>query len=463
MIEIIRRGSLLISKNDRRLCEMIKDNLTRTFKLYGKSLIETWSFYIETEKYLHIPRFYPIEELIGCHIIDERDEGLDIDIKHNIKPRTELQKKALKYMLNNDRGIINLDTGEGKTVVSIAAISEIKKKTLILLHRSNLVDQWIKRIEEFTNIRLDKDMAILKNTRIQKSFENSIVISTVQTLRSALERQQNELISALKEARFGVQLSDEIHTTIGAKKFSECSLFIPSKRVFGLSATPYRHDGTSDILTYHLGPIYKPEGESGIMDANVTIFLFDFGFFPKSKTYIYWGGNFQRSRYLNLLKKSEQLNRVCMSLLDKFKDRSVFLIAERIKFIEMLYDKFDYDNKNTFIQKDSNDNLKNQFVFATPGKLRDGIDVPDKDTLILTSPIGNIQQVCGRILRIDKDKKTPIIIDLVDIGCFDISKTLYNRLRFYKSRNWKIQFLYIDSKKINIIYENDAKRLIKKD
>ena len=463
MIEIIRRGSLLISKNDRRLCEMIKDNLTRTFKLYGKSLIETWSFYIETEKYLHIPRFYPIEELIGCHIIDERDEGLDIDIKHNIKPRTELQKKALKYMLNNDRGIINLDTGEGKTVVSIAAISEIKKKTLILLHRSNLVDQWIKRIEEFTNIRLDKDMAILKNTRIQKSFENSIVISTVQTLRSALERQQNELISALKEARFGVQLSDEIHTTIGAKKFSECSLFIPSKRVFGLSATPYRHDGTSDILTYHLGPIYKPEGESGIMDANVTIFLFDFGFFPKSKTYIYWGGNFQRSRYLNLLKKSEQLNRVCMSLLDKFKDRSVFLIAERIKFIEMLYDKFDYDNKNTFIQKDSNDNLKNQFVFATPGKLRDGIDVPDKDTLILTSPIGNIQQVCGRILRINKDKKTPIIIDLVDIGCFDISKTLYNRLRFYKSRNWKIQFLYIDSKKINIIYENDAKRLIKKD
>jgi len=463
-MKIVRYGSLKISKIDKRLCGILKESLTRTIKQYNKSVIETISFYKEDDNFLYIPRFYPLDNwMMNCQIIDEQDEGLDINIECNIKPRNEIQEKAIDYMVSHNKGIINLNTGEGKTVVAIAAIAEIKKKTLILLHRTNLVGQWVTRIEEFTNMKFGEDIGILKNSKIHESFSNSIVIATVQSLMSALDKRKSEIINELRDAKFGVLISDELHVTTGAKKFSDCALFIPAKKVFGLSATPYRHDGTSDILTYHLGPIYKPEGDSGIMDAKVTVILFDFGFLPKSKKYIYWGDSFQRSRYLNLLKKSESLSKVCMGLLDKFKkDKSVFLIAERIKFIEILYEKFNYDNKNTFIQKDKNDNLKNQFIFATPGKLRDGIDVPDKDTLILTSPIGNIQQICGRILRVDENKETPIVIDLVDIGCPDISSTLYYRLKFYKSKNWNIQFIYINNGKMIPIKENDIKELLKK-
>lgn len=463
MIKIIRRSYLSIPKDDQKMCEMIKDHLTRTFKVYNKSVIETHKYYLESDNNLYVPRYYPIQDWIGCQIIDQNFDGLNIDIKHNIIPRTDIQKKAIKYMIRNKRGIINLDTGEGKTIAAIAAISELKKKTLILLHRSNLVNQWIDKIEKFTNIRLGKDMIVLKNTRIKKSFEKSIVIATVQTLRSALELRKKEVILALREAEFGIMLADEIHTTIGAKKFSECSFFIPTKRVFGLSATPYRRDGTSDILQYHLGPIYKPDGESSIMDAKVTALFFDFGIMTKSKTYVCWGGKFQRSRYLNLLKKSEILNNICLKLLNKFKqqNRSVFLISERIKFIEQLFKNFKHDNKNTFIKKDLNDNLNSQFVFATPGKLRDGIDVPDKNTLILTSPIGNIKQACGRILRPEENKETPIVIDMIDVGCPKISASFYYRLGFYKSKNWDIQTLCIKDGKIIPIEEKDIKELIK--
>ena len=461
MIKVIRRGSLIIPKDDQFLCNMIKDQLTRTFKSYNSSVIETWSFYIEDDNFLYLPKFYPIGDWVGFKLVDEREDGLDIDIEHNIKPRSELQEKALEYMISHDQGIINLDTGEGKTVISIAAISEIKKKTLILLHRANLVEQWISRIEEFTNIKLGKDMVILKNTRIEKSFEKSIVVATVQTLRSALERKKNDLIMALKKARFGLVLSDEIHTTVGAKKFSECSLFLPVKKIFGLSATPYRRDGTSDILTYHLGPIYKPEGKSGTMNVNVTVMFFDFGLLPRYEKYLYWGDSFQRSRYLNLLKNSKILYNVCMGILDKFKEnRSVFLIAERVKFIQLLYKKFLYDDKNTFIQKDTNKNLESQFVFATPGKIRDGIDAPEKDALILTSPIGNIQQACGRVRRPTENKKMPVVVDLVDIGCSDISKTLYYRLRFYNSKNWNIKYYHLKGGKVLPVEESDIKELL---
>jgi hypothetical protein len=82
--------------------------------------------------------------------------------------------------------------------------------------------------------------------------------------------------------------------------------------------------------------------------------------------------------------------------------------------------------------------------------------------LILTSPIGNIQQACGRILRPLKDKKIPVVIDLVDIGCPEISETLYYRLKFYKLKNWNIQYFYIKNfKEIIPVDENYIKKLIK--
>lgn len=463
MIEIVREGFLKIfKKNNYELCKNIKNNLTRNTKNYNNSLIRTIYFYNEDNNYLYIPRYYPINNIIDCEIIDKLNDGFDINIKSNIEFRDELQKESFNYMMSNDCGILCLDTGSGKTIVSIKVVSEIKKKTLILVHRSNLMEQWINKIEEFTNIKLDRGMSILKNNNVRESLNNSIVLSTVQTLHSSLEKHKDEIIHNLKMANFGLLIIDEVHSIVGPEKFSDVSLIIPSKRIFGLSATPYRNDGTSDIMKYHIGPIYKPDNKSDIiMDARVSVIVFNSNMLPRSRGYIYWGGNFQRSRYLSLLKKSESLNNILMGLLYKFKsNRSVFVIIERIKFIEHLYNMFNFDNKNTFMQKDTNDNLKSQFVFATPGKLKEGIDAPEKDTLILTSPIGNIQQACGRVLRSHPNKQMPVIIDLVDINCYDISKTVYNRLKFYKSKNWEIQFLYID-KNISKISEEDMVELIK--
>ena len=75
--------------------------------------------------------------------------------------------------------------------------------------------------------------------------------------------------------------------------------------------------------------------------------------------------------------------------------------------------------------------------FATTSKVRDGIDAVSKDCLIMANPVGNIEQLTGRILRIKEGKKLPIIIDLVDINLKEISGTLYGRLKFYKSKNYR--------------------------
>ena len=129
----------------------------------------------------------------------------------------------------------------------------------------------------------------------------------------------------------------------------------------------------------------------------------------------------------------------------------------------MLYKWAPTNNKTTFVSGDKINVLDNQLVFSTPGKMRDGVDVPKKDCLILSTPISNIEQMCGRIVRISKNKEEPIIIDLVDIGEPEISKTLYSRIQYYKKKKWKVKYILLKTDgNFREIDENLVKELINK-
>jgi len=69
------------------------------------------------------------------------------------------------------------------------------------------------------------------------------------------------------------------------------------------------------------------------------------------------------------------------------------------------------------------------------------VDAPHKDCVLITSPISNMEQLTGRIVRPMEGKSQPIIIDMVDYGCRDMSRSLYSRLKFYEGKGWPVQFL----------------------
>jgi len=87
--------------------------------------------------------------------------------------------------------------------------------------------------------------------------------------------------------------------------------------------------------------------------------------------------------------------------------------------------------------------LKYNLTFTTPGKCRDGIDAPWKDAIIITSPISNIEQLTGRVIRDATDKQQPIIIDMVDYGCRRIANTASTRIKFYEQKNWDVQYILV--------------------
>ncbi len=87
--------------------------------------ISKMKFYEDRGDSVLIPRFYPID----IPVSDNTDEGKDILIESHIVPRNKRQEKAIKFLLDNKKGILQLEPGTGKTVIAIASICEIKKKT----------------------------------------------------------------------------------------------------------------------------------------------------------------------------------------------------------------------------------------------------------------------------------------------------------------------------------------------
>lgn len=453
-MEVIRRSGLLIPKEYQYddFYIKIRESLERRSKGYNTSVYTINKFYIESEKFLLIPRNFPIQQFTFDYTLrDVRHEGMPIDIEHNITPRSEAQEKAIQYMMANENATLQLAPGVGKTVISIYMIAERKRKSMILVHRDPLAKQWRNRFKQFTNIK-DEDIGMLRSATFEKDLDKPVIIAMVQTFLSLLKRNRKDFLVKLNDAGVGVFVADEVHTSVGAPTFSECSIHVPSKYTYGLSATPYRYDGNGDIIEFHLGDIFSDDDLEGTMGAKVVVILLDYKIdTPNRARYIRWGGDFQRARYLNLIKKSTPFIEAMRGLFGKFKSRDLICMAERIKLIDDLYDMMPGTSKAKFCGSGGLETLNSKATFATPGKCRDGIDAPWKDSVIMTSPISNIEQLTGRIVRDSENKDTPIIVDMVDYGCPDIANTFYKRERFYQDKGWPVQYLMFKDKKLRPI------------
>ena len=465
MYNFIRRSGILIPRKyqDTHEYVQVKESLQRRTKAYNTSDSKINKFYLESKKFLLIPRFFPIKQYFHSYNMKNAMQyGDDIDIEHNIKPRSQAQEKAMEHMLRHDCGIFQLAPGVGKTVISIHTIAERKKKSLILVHRDDLAKQWRKRLLTFTNLK-DEDISRMTTPTVIEDLKKPVIIATTQTFLSLLKRHREEFLMNLHLANIGVFIADEVHTSIGAPTFSECSIQIPSRYTYGLSATPYRYDGNGDIIEFHLGDIFSDDDIEGTMGAKVTAILLDYQIdTPSRHKYIRWGGDFQRARYLNLIKKSTPFREAMRGLLRRLKDnRNLICIAERIKLIEELYKETQSDSKAMFCGKGSLDTLNSKLTFATPGKCRDGIDAPWKDTVITTSPIANVEQLTGRILRNDTGKKTPIVIDMIDFGCNDIARTFWGRKKFYEKKGWPMRYFLFANNELKPLDDDEAIKIIR--
>lgn len=444
--EIIRNSCLRIpfSLEKEQWVSSIIEDLTRSQPVYNSlnGEVEIKNYYSVDDKNFLIPRFYDLGINGDVRIKDSLDSGKNIQISLRGKPKNKRQIDAINWMVTNDNGVLCLSPGEGKTFISIASICKIKKKTLIFAHKRPLITQWIDRILSFTDLKRE-DIGWLTSKNFKTELDNPIVLSTVQTFVSLIK--SKEFLNCINKKEFGMAIWDEAHISSSAEQFSLTSLHTPTKRVYGLSATPERLDGNTDIIFKHLGEVYTPDGDSDTMNPKIIMCYFDHNVVTEtSSRYIRWGGRFNRSRYLKKLCKSEKYIQYIQKIIQKLNtsNRRMLFLSDRIDILDSASEII--KNKNDigfFIPRSKNERqnaLTKKNVFSTYGSARDGTDVKEFDALVMATPTSNIEQCVGRVVRILAGKKQPVVIDLIDTGCKEIQGRSVNRKKFYDSKKWLV-------------------------
>lgn len=465
------RNSGIILPNDHPDFEYIKRDLTIKQQMFTNNETKILKFYEQLNNSILIPKYYPLDEPIQ----NELNNGVDINIESKIELRNDTQKKVVEYLTTNTHGIVKALPGIGKTVCSIEMICRRKKKTLIIVHKKDLLNQWKDEIFRYTNITED-DIGVLttQKSKYKNELDKSILLTTPHVIGIAVAKQKYDFIQCLKECGIGVLIADELHSISGAETFSKSCITINAAVNFGLSATPERPDETNKILGYHFGDIVEFDvSEKDTIKPNIYIVKADFGINRSNPRYINFSGRFDLSKYANQSKKSEKYNNLVLSLIKKCynENRNTLIVGNYIKPLMHLAEncgakKEDIGlflptaNKKDILKLSDTVNMKEAFltkklVFCTYMAVRDGNNRPDLDAAIMVLPTNNPIQLIGRLTRVLPNKKIPVVFDIVDtdstirkiwnndstVKVQKFEKALEDRIEIYKNQNWPFKII----------------------
>ena len=212
------------------------------------------------------PRVLSCAELFTKHVALPRgclDAALDLLSSNGIKPQmrderlvgkplevqflgtlTREQYAAAEALIAHETGVLAATTAFGKTVVACRLIAQRQTNTLVLVHRQQLLDQWIAQLRAFLDVPTQHIGMVRGGRRKPTGF---IDVATVQSL-----GRKGEVSELVEE--YGHLVVDECHH-LSAVSFEAVARAAKAKYVLGLSATVTRKDGHHPIIFMHCGPI----------------------------------------------------------------------------------------------------------------------------------------------------------------------------------------------------------------
>ena len=381
---------------------------------------------------LCVPRFYG-EDKFGPPREDRRPEPVKISTTFNGKLRDEThQNDALAAALKAGHGVLSLPCGFGKTTVSLAIACKLGYRTMIVVHKEFLANQWRERIQQFCP---GASIGIVQQDK--KETECDFVIAMLQSL-------------SLKEYSFsdfdsiGTLIVDEAHH-ICAKVFSQSLFKMCPKHVFGLSATPTRKDGLTKVLHWFMGPTFFEVERKNQEQVEVFPIEYRCDRFhdPPPCTRF---GKLSLATMITELTEDRQRNIVILQLIKDIvkTTRQVLVLSDRRHHCEVMHQSFKKTSglyMGGMKEADLAESSKKRIIFATFSQAHEGLDIPTLDTVILATPKSDIVQSIGRIMRETKGKKNnPHIYDIFDQ--WSICHAMYKkRLKVYKQGGFHIPIL----------------------
>ena len=182
---------------------------------------------------------------------DERCAGAPLNLSFCGTLRPE-QQTAATVMLQRETGVLSATTAFGKTVLAAWLIAERGVNTLVLVHRQQLLEQWIERLSTFLGI---PKKAIGRLGGGRKKLNGTLDVALIQSL--VRKETVDDCVGS-----YGHLIVDECHH-LSARSFELVARRAKAKFVIGLSATVTRKDGHHPIIFMQCGPVrYRVDAKS---------------------------------------------------------------------------------------------------------------------------------------------------------------------------------------------------------
>jgi superfamily II DNA or RNA helicase len=420
--------------------------------------------YIETKNKLYIPKMFGIEKFGFPKNVLENYEGKEWEneIEFNgtlLDNQIEPVNMLIKACKEKGGGILEAGTGTGKSVMALNILSKLKGKTLIVVNKIPLMNQWVSECKTFlSNAKVD---IIQGQKKIADTESCDIVIIMLQSM-SRIDYPD----SLFKH--INVVIFDEVHNT-SSLMFSQIFFKLTSKYTIGLSATPKRADGCEYVFKWHIGDIvYKSDIKRKGKPPIIRSLKINTKEYKEISIVNNYTGlkQIQFTSMLTELIKMSKRNLLVVELLKNLtlENRKILVIGDRREHLETINNLLNNDNNITFTyglflgQKSKKDEKRNEqsrnctVILATSKAFGEGISERDLDTLILITPKkyvdeskeknkdakkdgGKLNQLVGRVFRKDHIERNPIIIDFFDN--FSVYKHQFTTRKVFYKQHFK--------------------------
>jgi superfamily II DNA or RNA helicase len=375
-------------------------------------------------------------------------DPISVTFKGSLRPIQEpIVAKTLQHFRENGPNgaggaLLELYCAIGKTVCALNMISQIGRKTIIMVHKEFLMNQWIERAAEFLpTAKIGKIQG-----RIWDIEGKDIVIGMIQSMYDR-DFPQGAFDS------FGFAIFDEVHR-FGSEQFSKIFWRFSTYHMLGITATLARKDGTSlAILANFIGPVIYTITDRGRENVSVMAITYtdnakggvDAPYLKQERDY---RGNIKYSTMISnvcsYIPRTRGIYSIIVNLLARYPDSQIMVLVHNLCLLSDL---------ESIIMEDPNaatygfyvggmkraaleETEKKQIVLASYSMAAEALDIKTLNIVCLASSKTDVVQSIGRILR-DRGKTPKIVVDIIDPNP-TFENQWRKRLAYYKKCQYDV-------------------------
>jgi len=450
-------NNLLLTEILGRICQGLMSKLTFPNPAYADAVkMGRWTGNLDRELCFYqaeehggliVPRgCFDLVTAMACQagesvqVEDHRRTLPEVDFSFTgiLKP---FQQNAVQEMLRHGDGVLEAPTGSGKTVMACCLIAERRQPCLVVVHTKELLTQWVNRIETFLEIPRAEIGQIGAGKKIIGKRVTVGIVNSIYPHASLIKNHIGHLII------------DECHR-VSSRTFTEAVTAFDCRYALGLSATPFRRDGLSKLIFWHLGDRRHQVDRNALQEAGDIV--------PAEVIVRYTKFLTRRdpsAEYSKMLSElTEDCSRNSLIAADVVREASngggaCLVLTDRREHAETLFalimrqgvradcltGELPAKDREEIIGRLNAGSVP--VVIATGQLVGEGFDCKGLTTLFMATPLsyhGRVIQYLGRVLRPAPGKEKARVYDYADENIGVLRASGLKRRAIYQQNQWRI-------------------------